>query len=398
MKRFAKYIITAIVTLGALITCGICAIRDVETVESVRSAYKLTSFEYVVTSPGFDQIIEMKNNTEAIKSVFPAHNFEPILVGKSSAKVDLLISDDMDSYQTGLFNEKLLLEGEFDKEKISLDKYAANALDVKIGDNVFITIKGTEYKFEVGAIYLTSTYYTFKEGVALIQNKADFAALFEKANGYDVAFIEPNDGTKCSEYLSNYKPLGLLMSEEDYINECLEKTQKPDHLTEDEFLDSLRLSYQNYKDAFLSEDYSYYVENKSAFMEDVEEQVKTRVKGVEQLILIASFAVVIIYLIINILFVVLADKKATIIAIKDGVKSYNKLMILYHSITPIIMAVVAFGAITISFYASLFLNQYWLTIILFSLPILVSVIVMPLTCKINYYKLDKTIKKNKKWR
>lgn len=373
MKKILKNILLCIACVLGLISLGINVLETKTTVETKQSSYTLTDFDYVIISPSKEQVADFKSNTEAVNTIFPCYSFAATLNGISKSTMTLFLSDEMEYYSTGLFNNSTLVAGTYNENGMNLDVTAADALGVSVGDQVSVTLAYRNFDFTVTSIYMASTYSGLDKGLALAKYSDEIANAFAKELSYDYAFIDANDLTKCAALLNDYKPLGRLQSEEEYIKEYKEENNCPPWLSEEEWEATIVNAYNEYKEKYLSQDFKNSVQVKSEYMEDVADQVSTTVEKINYICVGVAVGALIVYTILSIVFVYL-NKNTDKILLKDGKKDVMKPYYLVAIIGTVLISVCTGGAMYIYGYSSQFFDTYIKIIMAFSLPTLLSII------------------------
>ncbi len=314
-RRYLKTVITAILMAAILITSGALVINKKAGIESKQSSFKLTTFDYVITSPTKEQVAELSANA-AVEKIFHCYNL--MITANGGFSFPLLMCDSLDGYETSLFNEDTCISGKADGDGIMLDETAAERLQVKVGDKVSFSMKGKTVSLKVAGIYMASTYTGFERGLGLAVFTDEMKAYYEKDRLYMLAFIDAKDTAACKTMLNGYVPLGELIPEAEYNG--------PD--------------YTAYKTSFMSGDHASAVQEKSVFMKDVEDQIETRDSDVTYISVILGIASFIAYAALGILFIYM-NKRDDEISLMEGVP-YSKMLKEY-------LCTNAFGALFVSF-------------------------------------------------
>ena len=394
MNKIFKNIILCIACSIGLIVTGINTVDIKTETELKQSSYTLTDFDYVITSPSKDQITSFRAETDSVKAIFPCYAFDASLSGTSKSKITLLLSDDMDDYSIGLFNDSTKTSGTYNENGLMLDKTAASKLGVTVGDVVFATLANVNFEFTVSSIYMASTYTSLDDGLALAKFSSDISNAYGKELSYDYAFIDAQDSTKCAEMLKSYIPMGSLQSEEAYIAEYKSKNNCPPAMTEAEWDESIKTAYEEYKNTYLSQIFTGVVQNKADYMADVKDQIETTVESINYICVGIAVGIVVLYTLLSIVFIN-SNRENDIISAKDGTKDLFKP---YYLVTVLgTIAVAAVTGLVLYFYvsASQFLTSYTSIILSFSLPVLICILfILPF---VNRYekKLKAELEKTK---
>ena len=260
-KKLKSIVLSFLVTI-VLVLGGMILIKSQTKLEAQKSCYNLTTFDYIINSPSNEQVEELQSSKEEVSSIFACYSFNTTLNGNNSSKVSLLLSDQLDSYETGFFNDDTKLIGEFDENGIALDQTAADKLSVKVGDSVSVSLAYQTFTFSVSAIYMPVSYVPFDEGLALASFSKAIKTAYGRSLTYDFAFIDANDSNKCAALLQEYIPLGPLMDEQTYIDDFKSQNNCPPAMSQEEWESSIKNAYQEYKDNYLSQEFKDSVQEK----------------------------------------------------------------------------------------------------------------------------------------
>ncbi len=203
LRYYLKYIILAIVFIGAIAAAGIINVGKIVEVEEKKSSYTRTQFDFYISSPSPQQVEDIEGDP-SVDKVFPFYAFSNAFPNKNSAReVWLLASDDMDDSGISLITQKTCIEGGYDKTGAMLDNLAAQRLGVGVGDKLSFTLMNKVFTFNVAGIYLTSTFGTLKKGIVLINFTDEMKNALKPAN-YGGAFITAKDKEGVTELLKDY--------------------------------------------------------------------------------------------------------------------------------------------------------------------------------------------------
>ena len=180
--------------------------------------YANSEVDYQIPNPSIEQLTEIKNQS-FVEDVFGYYLTKTNVKGNNTSKVNLIMSDTMNSLSFTMYNDKTKLESSNQNETnyAYLDKTAADALKVSIGEEIKITLASTTLSYKVSRIYSANP--LFKEGSIIIDFSGELKNIYNanvKSNGYSAAFIKTNNVSECSNYLNNYKPLGRLKDRSEF--------------------------------------------------------------------------------------------------------------------------------------------------------------------------------------
>lgn len=393
MKRFIKHLLLCVASFIALMILGMNTISIQTIVQNKKASYEKTEFAYKISAPSRAQLEELASHTDAIESIFPVYNFNMTLRGKNNSKVNLLLSEHMDKASIGLFNDTLLVSGKFNENLLSLDKTAALALGVIVGDSVNASLGGQSFSFTVGAIYSECTYIGLDKGLAQGKFTTSISEAFGKELVYDIAFIKVTNKDKCALLLKDYYPLGLIMSEEEYIAEQKASGTRPAGLTDEEWTEYLRNNYPDYVEEQLSIPQPDAVQDKEEIMADVDDQTSTSEKRVNAICILVAVAMLILYPLLLILFTFTNRHNDTIRA-ENGEKDIGRKYNLFIIFSTIITAGLVLFTLAIYGLASQHFAAYVPIMIAFTVPLVASLfIVLPIINRLYIKKRVYTPKK-----
>lgn len=159
----------------------------------------------------------------------------------------------MEQFETGLFNENTIIEGQYDENGLMIDKYAADELKVAIGDEVSFVFRGQQFKLNIAGIYVTSTYKNLNKGLAIAKWTNAMNDVFEKEIAYSLMFVDLLDESKGEVLFADYKPMGQLISQEQYIKDYKAENTLPPMMDEDEWDQAIINTYNKLRDNFWRE-------------------------------------------------------------------------------------------------------------------------------------------------
>ena len=180
--------------------------------------YANSDADFQIPNPSIEQLAEIKNQS-FVEDVFGYYLTKTNVTGNNSSKVNLIMSDTMNSLSISMYNDKTKLDSNNQKEVnyAYLDKTAADDLKVSIGDEIKITIASTTLSYKVSRIYVANP--LFKDGSIVLDFSGELKNIYNanvKSNGYSAAFIDASNVSECCNYLNNYKPLGRLKDRSEF--------------------------------------------------------------------------------------------------------------------------------------------------------------------------------------
>ncbi len=372
MRRFLidaiKYAILAAVFIAALAVIGIMNINDIAEVEGKKSSYTRTQFDYFISSPDKNQVDDIESD-DSVGRVFPYYALSSAFT--SAKDIFLLLSDDMDDYSISLFTEETCISGGFDKDGVMLDNLAAEKLGVKVGDSLSFTILGTKITRKVSGIYLTSTYGMLTKGIALADFSSDIQAVYAPS-AYSAAFLTANDVQGVEALLKDYVGEGNMLSYDDYVTA---NCTKPPYQSDEEYEAECREKYEEYREKCLADlrKGDTQVAAKADSYALVKDQIETTESKIDTLTLWTAIACLILYVILNVIFVV-AGRKNDLIRCDEGMRALRMFFgyVLYMALTSVVVAAVTFGILFIKAASTFFAAACTKLILYFTLPVIIA--------------------------
>lgn len=238
-KNYVKNIIAAILFIAGLTLIGNHCINNIYKIELKKSSYTRTLFDLYISKPGKAQVDAIESDG-SVDAVFPYYSY------KFSANEDiaLLISDDIADSDISVLTPGTLIEGDSsDKSGAMLDKRAADALGVTVGDTVTFRLLGEVFTKTVSAIYLPTQIPLFDDGVIIVDMTEDMAAVMPQ-RAYSGAFIRSNNIAATEKLLQGYVGEGNVnLTYEEYS----ENIRKFPEQTQEEYEEYCRKKYEEYR-------------------------------------------------------------------------------------------------------------------------------------------------------
>ena len=282
------------IVAGALLLVG--GAMSVETniaIDQATSTFTKSTFDYIITQPSNDQLTTFKANTEAVSGLFPTYHYEISAAAGTSAKIHLLLSDQMADYDISFFNPKRIVKGEYKEDGLMLDEVAAQKIGAHVGSSVSFTLGASKFTLPVSVIYSAVNYQTMATGIAMAKFTPAMKASWgegKEPKTYELAFIAAKDITKCIQMLQGYKPMGQLMTYEEYKTEW-DAMRQPGEYTDEEWNAKLEAGYEAMKTNWMKQDFVNAVQAKAVYMQGAEDTVSTRKDRGFQLTMLFSILV-----------------------------------------------------------------------------------------------------------
>ena len=385
MKSYLKNIVLAVLMIGLLIGLGMSLINGIVDVELRKSTYTRTTFDFHIAAPDKAQVTAIESDA-SVKNVFPYYAYSKAF--SRSENVLLLASDDMADAHASLFTEGMLAEGSFDANGIMLDKTAADALGVGVGDSLSFSLLGKKYTKTVAAIYLPSTFAIMENGIALVEFSADMAAAGTPA-AYGGAFVVANDRDGVATLLSDYAGEGnVALSFAQYVE--LKCGQKLPNQSQEEFDAVCAVKYAAYRAEALAsakKDAGQVVDKLDAYALLQEKIMTTEQKhaNLRTLTMIAAFVV---FAVVSILFTVTNAENDRIS--RDAGMRMDKMLLSYlisSVITALAVALVAGGVLFAIAAGTYFASDCLGVVLSLALPSVVALVPILLAAWIYVKKL-----------
>lgn len=257
-KKYLSLLIVLTITLITSIV-SISRINNLYTLELDKSTFIETAFDIKLNSPSFEQIEAFKSS-EDVKSILPIYLFELSLLGNNRSTINMMFYDSLESYDIGFFNEERLLEGDFSSNGLLLDSVAARKLNVIVGDTVSFPLNNETFTTKVTGIFIHSNYPLLDDGLGFLYWKEEYKNAFAFAIKPQLALVQMNDIN--SNIFNNYKPLALLRTFDEFIEQQSITNPKPSYYTQQEWNDLLLTTYETYESNFLNQTFKTSVEFK----------------------------------------------------------------------------------------------------------------------------------------
>ena len=383
-KYCLKNIIASVLLIAILAFIGIECINSISEIELQKSTYTRTLFDIHIASPDKAQVDSIESDA-SVDGVFPYYAYSRAFA--ADKEIILLISDDMADSVFSVLTEETLIEGTYDENGAMLDKRAADALGVKVGDSVTFSLVGKSFTKTVSAIYLPSEFAILNRGIVLVAATDEIASV-STPKAYGGAFVSSNDIAKTEALLEGYVGEGnVSVSYEHYV-----ETQCPSMLpwqTEEEYEAECRKKYEAYRTERLesAKKNGGQVVRKSEAYALVKNKILAAEKGLKSLAdlgAIASFALLCLVLIIFTVTNVGNDR----IRRDTGMRASE--MIASYSVSSLVTAIVVSGISALILFAfansTYFAEECAATIWKITLPVLASIPVSVLAA-IIYVKL-----------
>lgn len=344
-KNYFINIIAVVLLIVVLCISGRECIDGISTAELKKSSYTRTLFDMHIAKPSKAQVEDIESDA-SVDAVFPYYSYE----FSSNKAVSLLISDDIGDSDISVLTQGTILEGDpHDKSGAMLDKRAADALGVTVGDVITFRIMGETFTEKVSSIHLPTQIPLFDDGVIIIDMSDGVASLIPE-RAYSGAFVRSNDIAATEKLLADYIGEGNVnLTYEEYSENIFKFPEQ----TQEEYEEICRKKYEEYRaDVLASVGKVGQVTRKSEAYTIVKSKVETLEQWVEER-KIFTFCFVFILLLIAIFVSMLCNSK-TDKKIRDdyGVKigEMTASYVLASLITAIVIAGVT--AAILSFLAS----------------------------------------------
>lgn len=267
-------------------------------IENQNKIYLNSEIDYQIPNPSKEQLDEIKSKS-FVSETFGYYLSKTTIKASKTAKVNLIMSDNMDRLGMTMYNEKTLLKSITNVDNYAyVDKTAADLLEIDCGDDIIVVVANNELRFTICAIYESNS--LFSDGAVLVDFSGDIKSVYEEnvsSNSYSGAFIKANNRPECDLYLKEYIPLGRLKERSDFDS--------------DE-------AYNNYNDAILSGNYTNEITNFGGYRDLSTNELESATKYLSLMAYIGAFIVALACLITNL---VLRNRKSEKKYFKDVLKN-----------------------------------------------------------------------------
>lgn len=241
--------------------------------------YLNTKIDYQVPNPSKDQLGEIKELT-FVDDVFGYYFTKTNISGGESAKINLLMSDTMNSVGMTMFGPRSLKTKTIQADNAAfIDEKAAKALNAGLGDRINISIASSKIDYVVCGIYESTNAYP--DGAVLIEFAGEAKITYEanaSSKAYSGAFIDASNEQECKQYLNSYIPMGRLKDRSEF---------------------STDEAYNLYNNSILSGNYSNEISDFCSQRPMAVDAVNTEKSGLTKMTFIGAAAVGVAFLAIN---------------------------------------------------------------------------------------------------
>ncbi len=383
MKFYLRNIVLAVLMIGILIGLGVYLINGIVDVELRKSTYTRTTFDYHIAAPDKAQVAAIEADA-SVESVFPYYAYAKAF--SKSENVMLLASDDMNDAGASLLTDGTLIEGSFDKSGAMLDKTAADALGVGVGDSISFQLLGQRYTKTVAAIYLPSTLAILEEGIVLVDMSVDAA---NAPAAYGGAFVVAKDRDAVATLLTDYAGEGNVGLTYDQFVE-LKCGNKLPNQTEEEFDASCAAKYAAYRAEVLAsakKDGGQVVDKMDAYAL-LQEKILTTEKKLSNMKLLTMIAAFVVFAVACILFTVTNSENDRIR--RDAGMRMDKMFLSYlisSVITAVAVAGVAVAVLGVVAAGTYFAADCLGVVLALALPVVVALVPILLATWVYVKKL-----------
>ncbi len=216
------------------------------------SFYLESGFDFLVSGASKQQTEEYSQK-EFVQSVTSVSKISlNVKTGATEDYRDLLVFNSIDELEHSEFTEKRLIEKADSSNPIYADYKFCNLYNVKLGDDIVLSVNGEKKNYSISRVYRTDYFYS--EGILITTQ--DILPLSSKSQ---LMYVTTENNDKLVEDLKEYKPLGTLLD-------------KKDTQTDEE--------YQKYLDEFNSKKYfdSYVTDNTNGVVK-VEQNYSTKISS-----------------------------------------------------------------------------------------------------------------------
>lgn len=201
------------------------AIKDSTIASQINSFYIYSGVDYEIPSPSRSQVLKIEDFSY-IEFVDPFFKTTiPVKVaGQSSECTGSVFLVDHGMSEWGPYIESRLIKGNIQEGGIGafVDESFAQENNVKLGDDILLTLEGVDFSFPVLAEFETSLNQgETAPSIVFFSTSQDYIDILS-GYSYSGAYVGTIDRELATDYFKNeYKPLGQVGDPEDYASEEL---------------------------------------------------------------------------------------------------------------------------------------------------------------------------------
>lgn len=211
MNKIKKLLVG--VVLGLVLTCVACttmlSLNKIST--STSSYYSLCDFDFIIPSPWYSQVKEIKNKN-FVSSIVPYFVMKKKITGNGkSSDVNLFFIEQSYGLQNTAYSNPLLSEGEsISSTTIVIDERTKNSLQLNIGDVISFSIGNSSFDYKVSGVSYDNKFSNYPTGIVYYEGKIKSGIEKTIENlAYSGAYVKASDISEAESYfIKDYRAMG----------------------------------------------------------------------------------------------------------------------------------------------------------------------------------------------
>lgn len=179
-----------------------------------------TSVDYIIQTPSKEQIVEISSMSHIDKVtpyIYSSFDFQK---GSKTTRANLFVVEDKKDINFTPFSKELLIEESKNDyaNELSISRDFAATHSLRVGDKLTLNIYNQSIDFNVKSIYFEDKRSVGGMLLAVNAGKLNEAIQIQFGNDYKYsgAYIKSNNAIQTEKWLANYKPLGDLLSRDEF--------------------------------------------------------------------------------------------------------------------------------------------------------------------------------------
>lgn len=211
MNKIKKLLVG--VVLGLVLTCVACttmsSLNKIST--STSSYYSLCDFDFIIPSPWYSQVKEIKNKN-FVSSIVPYFVMKKKITGNGkSSDVNLFFIEQSYGLQNTAYSNPLLSEGEsISSTTIVIDERTKKSLQLNIGDVISFSIGNSSFDYKVSGVAYDNKFSNYPTAVVYYEGKIKSEIEKNIENlAYSGAYVRASDISEAESYfIKDYRAMG----------------------------------------------------------------------------------------------------------------------------------------------------------------------------------------------
>lgn len=188
-------------------------------IRNSESLYVNSKIDFVIPSPTYNQVEDLKNMDHINNVVgFSYGKISVNINEKNISQQEILVFNDFTNLENTPYCESRIIEREEEAhEGVFVDYEFAKLYNIKLGDEISLSIRNTKFNYKVSRIYETNILYN--KGTLVLEMNNVLDSIFNGGNikSFSSAYVSSKDYTASRNYFINeYKPLGRLKDKSEF--------------------------------------------------------------------------------------------------------------------------------------------------------------------------------------